>query len=204
MRSSFIKHQKRRSIHHQWSVGSTRCLAVAGHAQSEWNLYLRWRNASPPLDLNRSTLHSGWLVRRWNIYIYSVTFSYKCRKSFIFRLDVWTMFCYWSLCISRWSLTIWIGTWIDMTRSSATAKSTARHSPHFFRHFTHWHFPAARNAKPAFYKCFYFRNSAELAYCFLMVSDDRYEPIIVAKDSTVKFLPLIRDSNSWFMTMCAL
>jgi len=132
MRSPFIKHQKRRSIHHQWSVGSTRCLAVAGHAQSERTLYLRWRNASPPVDLNRSTLHSGWSVRRWNIYIYSVTFSYKRRKSFIFRLDVWTMFCYWPLCISRfvlcclWSLTTWIGAWIDMTRSSATAKSTAR------------------------------------------------------------------------------
>ena len=82
MWSSFIKHQKRRSIHHQWSVGSTWCLAVAGHAQMEWKLWLRWRIASPPLDLNSSTLRCWWSVRRWNIYIHSVTFSYKRRKSF--------------------------------------------------------------------------------------------------------------------------
>jgi len=38
MWSSFPEHHQCRSVHHQWSVGRTWCLAVASHDQTEWKL----------------------------------------------------------------------------------------------------------------------------------------------------------------------
>jgi len=64
--STVTKHHKRRSIHHQWSVGGTWCLAVADHAQTERTLSMWWHGARQPVDLNSCTLHCGWLVRQWN------------------------------------------------------------------------------------------------------------------------------------------
>ena len=63
--SPITKHHKCRSIHHQWSVGSTWCLAMAGHAQKEWKLFVVWwRSTQQPLDLNRSTLYCALHVRQ--------------------------------------------------------------------------------------------------------------------------------------------
>jgi len=55
-------------------------------------------------------------------------------------------------------------------------------SPHCSRHFTHWHYLAARTAKPTFYTWSYFYfHSTHLADCYVIVPDDRYEPIIVTR-----------------------
>jgi len=69
-------------------------------------------------------------------------------------------------------------------------------SPHFSRHFTHWHFLAACMPKSAFYTWSYFRNITNLSNCFVIASDDRYETIIVAKDITVNILTI--NSNNTY------
>jgi len=67
--STVTKHHKRRSIHRQWSVGGTWCLAVADHAQTEWYLTVWWHGAQQPLDLNSCTLHCRFTVRSWRTLI---------------------------------------------------------------------------------------------------------------------------------------
>ena len=147
MWSSFIKHQKRRSIHHQRSVGSTRCLAVAGHAQSEWNLYLRWRNASPPLDLNSSALCCGWSVRyvdetfTFTLSHFLINAENHLYLHLVFELCLVTgisvfRFSYYAVCDLDYL------SWC-MDRYNRKFRYREEHSasPHFSRHFTHWHFP---------------------------------------------------------------